>query len=66
MSSPEGDDGGRVLCRADDVPEGGGKSFVFGGGTDQRRVFVVRHKGALYAYRNNCPHAGVRMALALQ
>lgn len=59
MSSPKADaDVGRVLCRADEIVEGGGKSFVFGGGAEQRRVFVVRHKGALYAYRNNCPHAG--------
>ena len=59
MSSPEGDEiVGRVLCRADEIPEGGGRGFVFGGGADQRRIFVARHKGALYAYRNACPHVG--------
>jgi naringenin degradation protein FdeD len=59
VSSPEGGAAiGRVLCRAGDIPEGGGRGFVFGGGADQRRVFVVRHKGVLYAYRNSCPHVG--------
>lgn len=59
MSSPEGGDViGRVLCRADEIPEGGGKGFVFGVGADQGRVFVVRHRGALYGYRNSCPHVG--------
>lgn len=65
MSSPEGDEVlGRVLCRADEIAEGGGRGFVFGGGTEQRRVFVVRHKGALYAYRNSCPHVGTPLDLA--
>lgn len=60
MSIPErgGAAPGRVICRVDEIAEGAGKSVVFGRGTDQRRVFVVRHLGALYAYDNTCPHAG--------
>lgn len=48
----------RPLCRADDVPEGGGRGFRFGSGPDLEMVFVVRKAGALYAYDNACPHLG--------
>jgi nitrite reductase/ring-hydroxylating ferredoxin subunit len=59
VSSPEdGAAPGRVLCCAADIPEGGGRGFVFGRGAEQRRLFVVRHQGALRAYRNACPHVG--------
>ncbi len=49
---------GRRLCRADEVPEGGARGFRFGSGPDLRMVFVLRHRGALYAYDNSCPHLG--------
>jgi nitrite reductase/ring-hydroxylating ferredoxin subunit len=48
----------RVLCRADEIAEGKGRGFEF------RRhdpVFVVRWQGALYAYRNFCPHQGTTL-----
>ena len=49
---------GRRLCRAEDVPEGGGRGFRFGSGPDLQMVLVVRKAGALYAYDNSCPHMG--------
>jgi nitrite reductase/ring-hydroxylating ferredoxin subunit len=49
---------GRRLCRADDIPEGGGRGFRFGSGPDLLMVFVVRRSGALHAYENACPHMG--------
>jgi len=49
---------GRPLCRADEVPEGGGRGFRFGSGPDLEAVLVVRKAGALYAYDNACPHLG--------
>ena len=48
----------RRLCRADEVPEGGGRGFRFGSGPDLETVFVVRKGGMLYAYDNACPHLG--------
>ncbi len=48
----------RALCAARDVVEGAGKGFVFGAGTEREAIFVIRWKGALYAYRNQCPHVG--------
>lgn len=46
------------LCPADAVPEGGGRGFRLGTGTDQQAVFIVRKSGTLHAYRNACPHTG--------
>ena len=66
MSNISSDDAviGRVLCRADDIPEGGGRGFEIAGGDHPRRLFVVRHDGALYAYRNACPHVGTPLDFA--
>jgi nitrite reductase/ring-hydroxylating ferredoxin subunit len=49
---------GRVICRADAIPEGGGRGFRIPAGDYPRRIFIVRHRGALFAYDNTCPHAG--------
>lgn len=49
---------GRRLCRAEEIPEGGGRGFRFGSGPDLLMVFVVRRRGALHAYENACPHMG--------
>ncbi len=38
---------GRRLCRAEEIPEGGGRGFRFGSGPDLQLVFVVRRSGAL-------------------
>jgi nitrite reductase/ring-hydroxylating ferredoxin subunit len=43
-----------ALCRADEVPEAGGRGFRRGA----LAFFVVRKDGALYAYANSCPHIG--------
>ncbi len=48
----------RLLCRADAVPEGGGRGFSFGDGTERQAVFVIRRHDRLYAYINECPHFG--------
>ena len=57
------DDGGRRLrlCPAAEVPEGGGRGFVFGRMPEEFRVFVIRWQGELRAYENACPHAGVSL-----
>ena len=54
---------GRRLCPADQVPEGGGRGFRFGSGPDFEAVFIVRRRGALYAYINSCPHIGTPLDL---
>lgn len=51
----------RYLCRDDEIAEGAGRGFVFGRMPDELRVFVVRHQGCLYGYRNACPHVGATL-----
>lgn len=53
----------RLLCRAEDLPEGAGRGFRVASHDARSNdvplaVFVVRKDGALYAYRNVCPHVG--------
>ncbi|HUK58403.1 MAG TPA: Rieske (2Fe-2S) protein [Stellaceae bacterium] len=47
-----------LLCRADEIPEGSGRGFRLGSGTEQVAVFVVRTAGVLRGYVNSCPHIG--------
>ena len=51
-------EGVRFLCAEDDIPEGQGRGFVFGSGTEREAVFVIRWRGKLVGYRNSCPHVG--------
>lgn len=48
----------RVLCRLDDIPEGGAKGFgpAPGGFTG---LFAVRRGEQVVVYVNACPHLGV-------
>ena len=48
----------RALCAATEIPEGEGRGFVFGTGMERLAIFVIRWKGVLHAYRNECPHVG--------
>jgi nitrite reductase/ring-hydroxylating ferredoxin subunit len=43
-----------TLCHIDDLAENGGRRFEF----DGERLFAVRRRGAVYVYRNVCPHQG--------
>lgn len=47
----------RVLCRADEIPEGAARSFVIGDGANRVDILVVRRDG-VRAYVNSCPHEG--------
>ena len=50
---------GHVLCRTDDIPdvaEGGAKSFRFGSGANEVRIFLLRQGDQVRAYLNASPH----------
>lgn len=48
-----------ALCRLSELAELGSKGFTLNlGGDDDLRLFVVRRDGAVFAYRNRCPHTG--------
>lgn len=57
--NPEAADGGGVpLCRLEEIADGGGRDFVLGEGSEQKRVFVLRRGEGFVAYVNSCPHVG--------
>jgi nitrite reductase/ring-hydroxylating ferredoxin subunit len=45
-----------LLCRRDDVPDGGARGFP------EQKVFVVRRGARVDVWRDNCPHEQVPMA----
>ncbi|MSO69295.1 MAG: Rieske (2Fe-2S) protein [Alphaproteobacteria bacterium] len=47
-----------VLCRLDEIPEGGAKGFVIGTGAARRDLFGVRRGRQVFIYENSCPHTG--------
>jgi nitrite reductase/ring-hydroxylating ferredoxin subunit len=48
----------RVLCRVEDIPEGGARGFpaAAGGFTG---LFAVKKEGRIRVYVNSCPHVGL-------
>lgn len=46
------------LCRLDEIPDGAGRGFAFGEGTDRYALFVVRQGDSWSAWENSCPHLG--------
>ena len=50
------------LCHANELAEGEARGFL-PNEDGQDRLFLVRHRGALHAWRNSCPHVpGAPMA----
>jgi nitrite reductase/ring-hydroxylating ferredoxin subunit len=47
----------RLLCRLDDLPDGGARGF---GPFESRaaKIVLVRRQGRVFAYRDACPHYG--------
>lgn len=50
--------GERVLCRLEDIPEGGAKGFPAPPGSFVG-LFALRREGQVRVYVNSCPHAGL-------
>lgn len=47
------------LCAVDDIPEGGSRGFPAPDGTTG--LLAVKRNGAVWLYRNQCPHLGVEL-----
>ncbi len=47
---------GSVLCRADELPEGGCKELRFGDGDSALSILLYRHADGIRGYVNSCPH----------
>jgi nitrite reductase/ring-hydroxylating ferredoxin subunit len=50
--------GERILCRLEDIPEGGAKGFPAAPGSFVG-LFAVRRDGRVHVYVNACPHVGL-------
>lgn len=50
-----------LLCHIDDVTDPGSKGFKLKQGRKERLVFLVKKDGEIYAYENECPHAGINL-----
>jgi len=52
----------RLICRAEDLPEGGdGFRFEFYGADGRQAAFVLRWQGKVYAWLNQCRHIPVEL-----
>ncbi|MBN8482288.1 MAG: Rieske (2Fe-2S) protein [Xanthomonadales bacterium] len=51
-------DGQRILCRLDDVPDGGAIAVPVDSATGGFELIVLRAGRRVFAYHNECPHAG--------
>ena len=47
-----------MLCRIDDIPEGGAKGIEIGEGADTLDLILLRRGGRVIGYLNSCPHQG--------
>ena len=47
-----------VICRLAEIPDPGTRGFSLPGAQFPDEYFLVHWYGAVYAYRNVCPHAG--------
>jgi len=50
---------GTVLGRVSDIPDPGGRASSWNDGA----VILVKRKGKVSAWMNDCPHAGMRLSL---
>jgi len=49
------------LCHIDDLADPGAKGFTLKQGRKERLLFLVKKDGQVYAYENQCPHAGINL-----
>jgi nitrite reductase/ring-hydroxylating ferredoxin subunit len=54
-------DAGRALCRLDDIPDGGAIAVDIDSSTGGFNLIVLRRGEQVFAYHNECPHAGRRL-----
>lgn len=49
------------LCHIDEVNDPGAKGFKLKQGRKERLLFIIKKEGKVYAYENQCPHAGINL-----
>lgn len=53
---------GTPVCALADLPDGGGRTFVFPTSAGEFRLLVLRSGERCLGYENRCPHFGVPLA----
>ena len=51
----------KTLCRLSDIPDGGATAVELERGGIAASVLLLRDAGRVFAYWNECPHAGRRL-----
>jgi len=49
------------LCHINDLNDPGAKGFTLKQGRKERLIFLVKKDKQIYAYENQCPHAGINL-----
>ena len=49
------------LCHINDIDDPGAKGFSLKQGRKERLLFIIKKDGKVYAYENQCPHAGINL-----
>ena len=52
---------GKLLCRLDEIPDGGAAAVNVESSTGGFSLVLLRSGERVYAYHNECPHAGRRL-----
>ncbi|MGD9537675.1 MAG: Rieske (2Fe-2S) protein [Alphaproteobacteria bacterium] len=47
-----------ILCRLEEIEDGGSRGFTIGEGRAARELFIVRQGARVLVYENSCPHTG--------
>jgi nitrite reductase/ring-hydroxylating ferredoxin subunit len=52
----------RLICASEAIPEAGkGVRFTLVAGAEEEKGFAIRHRGAVCAFVNRCPHLGTEL-----
>jgi nitrite reductase/ring-hydroxylating ferredoxin subunit len=54
-------DDSKLLCRLEDIPEGNAKAVDVDSSTGGFSLVLLRRGAQVFAYHNECPHAGRRL-----
>ena len=54
---------GTVLCRLEEIPDGGGRVLAFGEGPKPLRILLLRSGARVNGWHNRCPHFGMPLAV---
>jgi len=49
------------ICALAELDDGACRSFELNSGGQSVEGFIVHYRGAVYAYRNQCPHSGANL-----